>query len=94
MRHSQNFGTLTTEPDFNASKKNVQVNDPQGGSVKFSNYIEVVGQLREIIHKLQLKDAIQRQEITKLKRANEKIKREAEELEAKVQKLELARQMV
>ena len=62
--------------------------------IKYANYFDIIAQLREIIHKLQLKDAIQRQENSKLKRQNDNIKKEAHKLEEKIYKLEKARKIV
>lgn len=53
-----------------------------------------IHELREKIHKLQLKDAIQRQEISKLKRQNEQINKDVTDLEHKVMKLEQSRKTV
>ena len=63
-------------------------------AIKYTNYIDIVAQLREIIHKLQLKDAIQRQEISKLKKKNGNIRKDAQNLEGKIHKLEKARHIV
>jgi len=62
--------------------------------IKYSSFVEVVSQLREIIHKLQLQDAVHRQELKKLKKQNSSLKENVTTLEAKVQDLEKARQLV
>ena len=63
-------------------------------AIKYSDYIDIIAQLREIIHKLQMKDAIYRHEISKLKRHNDNIKKEAQINEEKIHKLEKARKIV
>lgn len=53
-----------------------------------SSDIETIKRLKEMIYKLQLKDAIQRQEISKLKKTNEKIRSDSHVLADKVESLE------
>jgi len=55
---------------------------------------EVINQLKENLHKLQLKDAVQRLENAKLRKLNSQLKQENETLKDQVDKLEAARQMV
>ena len=62
--------------------------------IKYTSFVEVVSQLREIIHKLQLQDAVHRQELKKLKKHNSSLKENVASLEVKVQELEKARQIV
>ena len=62
--------------------------------IKYSSFVEVVSQLREIIHKLQRQDAVHRQELKKLKTQNSSLKENITNLETKIQELEKARQIV
>ena len=62
-----------------------------GGQSQHNNTIE---KLKEKIHQLQLKDAIQRQEITKLKKVNDKIQQDSIALEQKVYSLEKLKTIV
>ena len=52
------------------------------------NNFGTIKRLKEMIHKLQLKDAIQRQEIEKLKRINQKIKKDSQMYEERANSLE------
>jgi len=62
--------------------------------VKYAYFVEVVSQLREIIHKLQKQDGVQRQELLKARKLNENLKIKIFELEEKVAELEKARKQV
>jgi len=61
------------------------ISSAEVSAVGHNNTIE---KLKEKIHQLQLKDAIQRQEITKLKKVNDKIQQDSMALEQKVYSLE------
>jgi len=62
--------------------------------VSYAYFVDVVSQLREVIHKLQKQDGVQRQELLKSKKLNENMKIKIFELEEKVAELERARQQV
>ena len=63
-------------------------------SMGYNNYMEVITQLREIVHKLQLRDATQRTDISRLKKVIHQLRYEKAELEAKVAQLEELRAKV
>ncbi len=56
--------------------------------VSATGHNNTIDKLKEKIHQLQLKDAIQRQEITKLKKVNDRIQQDSVALEQKVYSLE------